>query len=1014
MSTGSIAVLRARAAVPALVSLALIVMVATTALGATAGLIRSGVEGGGRETLAAAAAQASAVRLSVVLSEDRDGQETAARSVFARSLPAGTVEIFTSSVSLPVPVLEGAPQEPPPGTFALFASIPDLDERVNFTAGVWPAPVTADGVAPVAVQADAAAALALEPGDELTVGTVGNPVRVRVEALWRASDPAAAVWFADSAATAGSSGGAAGLFVLDEAALAALPTRLFAVWTIAALPGSTVSGDRGVLIEALGRLPAAMAATPEVSGTAPEVTGTLVATLERIDAAGRGAAAIGVSAVFVIGMLGLVALLQVSTVLVGSRREQSGLLRARGLSRGQLTALTLGEGLLVAAPAAGLGLLVTVVLLSTVSGPVGVVADTVPYALGSCLMAVAVLTAVVLGGKESESDRRSLGPFAVGFGAVGVAAALAVWQLQAQGSPVPPGRSGGADLVTSTAPALALIAVCALGTIAFIVLAPVFSLRARRRGSVVAVLAGAQLEGRAGRYLVPIVAVAIAVASGGFASGIAATWQSAQRQAHLVGIGADLDVTLRSDDTATADTEPVTAQPYSLLDGVRAASAVVVTDVRLGSDVVPLVAIGPESGRRVLGGEGSGLVDALRRAHPAGSGNGGASGLPLPRSATAVQAEVAVRGDAPLSRFAVSVWAADADGSLARIPLTDVPVRDAPESAGVATLSGVLPVGTTPWRILAVESDRSGPGDSAVPELSASGFAGVVAGAATPVEGAAAVTLDVAGPLARSRAAIAPRDPNAPMPVVLTAALADRVDLGAGDTLAVGFGSSGALVDARVGAVVDMLPGAGSRLGIAVDIADLNDVSLRQGRTPVLAGNVWIGADDPGVVAVAAIGAAASTALVATRESTTSAAILRPAMDAFWLAAASAGLLALIALCAFIADDVRARRRLVPVLGALGLSTAQQAAVRARELVAVLSFAVAAGVVAGILATVAAVAPFASAAVPEAPVSVLPALDPLPWLVFCCALSTAALGLVVGFLVWFRREVPRRTADGAA
>ena len=1014
MSTVSIAVLRARAAVPGLLSLALIVMVTTVALGATTGLIRSGVAEGSRETLVAAAAQASAVRVSVVLSDDWVGQEAAARSVFARSIPPGTVEVFTSAVSLPVPVLAGAPQGTRPGTSALFASFPDLAGRVEFTAGVWPAPDNSGGVALVAVQADAAEALALELGDELTVGTVDNPVRVRVQALWRASDPASAVWFADSAATAGSSGGSSGLFVLDEASLAALPTRLFAVWTIAALPGSTVSGDREALVEALGRLPAAMAAAPEVSETAPEVAGTLVATLERIDAAGRGAAAIGISAVFVIGMLGLVALLQVSTVLVGSRREQSGLLRARGLSRGQLTALTLGEGLLVVVPATGLGLLATVVLLSTVGGSVGVVADTLPYAIGTCLVAMAVLTAVVLGEKESASERRSLGTFAIGFGAVALAAALAVWQLQVQGSPVSPGSSGGVDLVTSTAPALALIAVCAVGTVAFIVFAPVISRRARRRGSVVAVLAGAQLDGRASRYLVPIVAVAIAVASGGFASGIAATWQSAQRQAHLVGIGADVDVTLRTDDTATADTVPVTAQPYALLDGVRAASAVVVTDVRLGSDVVPLVAVRPESGQRVLGSDGVDLIEALRRAHPAGSGDDSASGLPLPRSATAVQAEVAVRGDAPLSRFAVSIWAADADGSLARVPLTAVLVRDAPELAGVATLRGVLPAGTTPWRILAVESDRSGPGDSTTPELSVSGFAGVVAGAATRVESGDVVTLDIAGPLPRSRAAIAPRDPDAPMPVVLTAALADRVGLGVGDTLAVGFGSSGAPVDARVGAVMDMLPGGGSRLGIAVAITDLNDVSLRQGRTPVLAGDVWIDADDPGVAAVAAIGVATSTAIVATRQSTTSAAILQPAMDAFWVAAATAGLLALIALCAFIVDDVRARRRLVPVLVALGLSTAQQTATRARELVAVLAFAVAAGVVAGILATVAAVTPFASAAVPEAPTSVLPALDPLPWLVFCGALSTAALGLVGGLLIRFRRDVTRRTAEGAS
>jgi len=1016
MTAVAVAVLRVRAAAPVLLSLALIVVVSVTALGATSGLIRSGVAAGGPATLAAASAQDSAVRVSAILADDRAAQDAAARALFDRTLPAKTVEVSSSAVSRALPVLEGEQS----GASLLFASLPDLAERVEFTAGAWPATAPDDGAAPVAVQADAAAALDLEPGDELTIGTESTPVRIRVEALWRASDPGAAAWFADSAATAGRAGGAVGLFVLDEAALAALPTQLFAVWTLTALPGAAADGDRQALVTALDRLPAAVDAAPGVSETAPDITGSLVATLDRIDAAGRGATAIGISALFIIGMLGFVAVLQLSTVLVGSRREHSGLLRARGLSRVQLAAATVGEGLLVAVPATAVAVVATGLLLgATVGGdPLAHALATVPFAVGTGLASVVVLAVVVLRERPTARGDRSAGALAVGFGAVGVAAALAVWQLHVQGSPVPPGSSGGADLVTATAPALALVALCALGTAAFIPLSPWISRRALRRGSIVAVLAGAQLAARASRYLVPTIAIAITVASAAFATGIATTWQSAQREAHLIGVGPDVEVALRTDATESADTEPVSSLRFGAVDGADAASAVVVSRVRLGSDSIPLVAIDPRAAETLLGAGGEELALALR----AGDRAQDAAGVELPPESTGVQAVISFGKDRPVARFDVSIWAADADGSLARIPLEETSPAD--DTAGdaeddtegdITTRAGVLPAGVAPWRILGVESRRVGAGTTAVPTLIADGFASVVDATATPLESVTEVKLRVSGTVPASRGAIAPQaeEPTS-IPVVLTSALAARVDLGVGDDLAFGFGTSGALVDGRVAALVDALPGAGSRFGIAVDIAQLNSATLQEGRTPVLASDVWIATDNPRAVSLAAAGVAASTAVVSTQRSETSAPILRAAMDAFWIAAAAAAVLALIALAAFAADDIRQRRGSVPVLRALGLSTAQQTAVRARELVVALVFAVVVGAVAGVGATVAAVTPFVAAAVPGAGsyVSVAAAFDPVPWLAFSAILVAAAL-LLIGVLAARIRSDVRRGEAGA-
>ncbi|PXA67188.1 hypothetical protein [Cryobacterium arcticum] len=1005
MSTLAIAVLRLRAALPALLALALIVVVAVLALGSTAGLIQHGVADGARVTLANAAAQSAAMRVTTHLAEDSAGQDAAATGLFDRLLPAGSVTVSRSQVSLAVPVLAGGGATA--GTTAVFARVPDLVDRVEVTDGTWP-PSDQTGTSPesrpVAVQADAAADLGLTVGDELTVGTAATALPFRVTALWRATDPTAPAWFADSAATAGRSGGASGWFVVQDG-LDLLPTQHFAVWTLSATPAAADDENRAAVIAALHRLNDTLDATPNITESSSSIEGRLAGTLQRIENAGRGATAIGISAVFIVGMLGIVALLQVSTVLVGSRREHSALLRARGLAWGQTALLAIGEGLLVTIPASLVGLAATGLVVGLVTGtePLEAAVAAAPFALGVCLIGVALLAVTVLSepAGTAVTGRRSLATFAVSFGIVGVAATLATWQLHTLGSPVPPG-AGGADLVAATSPALLLITLAALGTLLFVVLTPRLAARAARRGSVVTLLADAQLGARATRYLVPILAIAITLAAAAFATGIASTWQSAQVQAQLVGTGPTIGIALRSDGTAPADTEPVTAARFSDLRGVTGASAALVTTVRVGADSVPFVSLRPDAATALLGGAGDDLATALRSTTPA------ETGLDLPSGATGVQAAVSFGDTQPTATFALSIWAADADGSLARIPLTAGPgVDPADPDAASGLYSGVLPVGTAPWRLLAVQAERSGTPDRAVPTLTAGEFAAIVDGTATALADSAPVSLDIAAALPRSRAPIAATAQAGPLPVVLTAALADRVNLAVGDPLDIGFGASGSTLDAQVAAIVTALPGAASRLGIGTDLAALNDATLRQDRTPVLAGNVWIDTDDPDAVSTAASTVAASTAVISSQRTTTSAPMLQPAMNAFWIAAAAAGLLALITLAAFIADDARSRRTSLPVLRALGVSARQQTRARARELLLMLGFAAGVGIVAGLGSTLVAVTPFVAAAIPGAGgyVSVLPALAPLPWLGFSVGLLAGAL-LVIGGSLRRLRQTP--------
>lgn len=1000
MSTLGMSALRVRAALPALLALILIMVVAVTALGTSIGFIQHRAAAGAARTLADAAAQSAAVRVTTHLADDAAAQDSAATALFDELFPEGTFTVLRSEVALAVPVLAGGTAVAE--SSALFARIPDLTDRVAVTAGAWPVARSTAGASQVAVQADAAASLGLGVGDVLTVGTAVTPVSFQVAALWRASDPTSPTWFADSAATAGRSGGASGPFVIDQD-LGVLPTQHFAVWTLSATPATATEPNRAAVLAGLSELGGRVDAAPGLAVSSSTVQGDLANTLQRIAAAERGAAAIGIAVIFIIGMLGIVALLQVSTVLVASRHDQTALLRARGLSRGQHAVLVMGEGLLATVPGSLIGLATTGALVNMLTGadPLGTALAAVPLALSVSVIGIAVLAVTALReptGRQG-TPGKALATFTISFGVIGVAAILAIWQLHAQGSPARGGASGGVDLVTAASPALALIAISALGTLGFVAFTSWLTARAIRRRSVVTLLADSQLGSRATRYLVPILAFAITVASAALATGMATTWANAQTQAQLIGTGATVDVGLRSDGTAPDATEPVNATRYAAIDGVRGASAVVVSRARLGSDSIPIVGIRPGAAETLLGSAGEEFVSALHTTSPSGPV------LELPAAATGVEATVSFGGTRPTASFAVSIWAADADGSLARIPLDEKVGGPADGSV----YSGSLPAGTAPWRLLAVEAERSGPPDTAIPTLLVSDLASTTAGVTRALDSGAPVSLDIAAALPRSRAVIGAAG-QSPLPVVVTAALADRVGVSVGDPLTFELGTSESLLNAQVSAVIESVPGSASRLGIATDLMALNNATLQQGRSPVLAGNIWLDTNAPDTVSSTATTVATSTAVLSSQRTTTSAPILQPAMTAFWIAAAAAGVLALITFSAFITDDWHRRRSDIPVLRALGLKSVQLTRARVRELMIVLAFALVVGAIAGLCATAAAAAPFATAAVPGAGgyVSVVPNLDPLPWFGFCAAVLSGAL-LIIGVAL---ARLPGSRAEG--
>lgn len=964
MTTAGLVFSRARAALPTLGALAAVVLVATIALGVTLGSVQNGIVSGSRDVLAEAAARSAAVRIETHLADDADAQSDAARAMFARALPRGSFDVHQEQRSLPVDLRAADPAS------LVFAVQPDLTRVADIVSGTWPA----NGAA---IQADAAEALGLAVGDEFSVGTDAENLTLTVAALWRAHDPAAPYWFADPTAGSGRDGDAYGTVVVDDASLRELPTQLFTSWTVTATTGALDDGTIDYMIAALGRLPDTVRGADGVEDVSSTTEGGLAATLDRIRVAGHGSVAIAASAIIIVGLLALVAIVQLGTVLVGSRRRQTELLRARGLSLPQLAALAGIEASLAAVPAAVLGTLVTALAVGAPS-PWTLVA----IAVGVCLAAAACLVVVVVAdgraGRASVPSSASAVPFLSGGLVVAVAAAIATLRLYS------PAGVAGVDFVGAASPALALVAISVLGTALFFPVAAAAARTSARSGRVGSVLAARQLARRAARYLVPALALAIAVSSAVFATGLATTWSTTERAADFVGVGADVVVERDVDDTPG-----VTRADYAGVDDVAEASSLVLSTAGLGSDTVSFVAVRPDSAASVLGVQGDDAVRALGTTTPDDTG------LELPADATGITADVATAGDgtAPTSAFDVGLWAADRDGALSRVSL-------APAAAGDAWTAPV-PAGVGPWRLLSVEVLRTGKPDPAVSDIAVSRLgdrSGSAAGSGDTVD------VDVSASQPRSRVSISPEQ-ETDLAVVITDALAARLGVGVGDPLALDFEPTGTTIPAVVSALAPRLPGTASRLAVGTDLRGLDEMSLRPGSEPALTNAVWIRTNAPGAVADAAARVATTSSDITTAASTSTTPVVAAALTAFWLAATAAALLALVAITAFFVDDFRARRDGIAVLRALGLSTRAQVATRRREMAITAGFAALVGTLGGALATAVVVGPFVASTVPTAAafVRAAPAFDPLPWLAYCAAVGIAGSGIALALLAGVRR-----------
>ncbi|MFI6641731.1 FtsX-like permease family protein [Streptomyces sp. NPDC050504] len=442
--------------------------------------------------------------------------------------------------------------------------------RVRLTSGTWPKKPTGDTVE-VALPRAAAQRLALKPGAAFPLtDRVGGPnatVKVRLTGIYEPVDRTDPYWQLDDLGGRGMRSltfTTYGPLLTDPSVLDARRVTDGSRSWIATADFRTLTTDR------IDSLRAAAKSTAAALTSTKDYQGAVTARTELPNVLDQAERALLVSrstltivAVQLV-LLAAYALLLVARLLSTERAGETDLLRARGGSRGRITALAAIEALLIAAPAAlGAPLLAGPLteLLADRGGLTdlglriggGDTATVWLVAVGTALGCALAVVAPALTATSARAGRTATLPGPVRAGAdiaLLAIAGVAYWQLDRQtgdfgGGALSGDRSGslGIDPLLVAAPALALLA----GTVLTLRLLPPAAKLAERRAAggrgLPAALAGWQFSRRPLRGAGPVLLLVLAVAMGMLAIGQAASWDRSQQDQADFASGADIRVT---------------------------------------------------------------------------------------------------------------------------------------------------------------------------------------------------------------------------------------------------------------------------------------------------------------------------------------------------------------------------------------------------------------------------------------------------------------------------------------
>jgi hypothetical protein len=749
-------------------------------------------------------------------------------------------------------------------------------------------------------------------------------------------------------------------------------------------PDRVGTGDLITLRDGADRLADGLVENGVASRTA--VTGEMTAWAQDLLDLSWRARLLGLVPFLLVAVGGLVAARDVVRVLALSRVSEFAVLRSRGASRARILASELREVSLVGGAGALVGGLAAAVPAGTPPFLAVALAAVVPVALAA--VAVPVVRAAIPRNQADEaaaSSGRARAAGVVGVVVLFAATALALWRLLGAGS--------AADPVGIAAPALGVLAAAVVVLVVVGAAARFAELSTRRWVRLGPSLAVRRIARRLPVLATVVLLVSIAATTIVFAAAFGATGERVAQDVRELRVGGDL---LVSDWPAADDPDSLAA------DGV---APLLSNPGELGDDE-PVIVAAPSDRLGVALRPLDGLVDPTALAEATAAP---IAGLALPLGTTALDFTVVASEGVMLQAWVLEdsgrVRAAPLDGAVVG-PLSAVLAIDADVSraAGAITARITSLVATTPEGPVAVPL----PTDWA-PQFEA--YRDFESGRFATTPDALGFELGRFSPADVHVRLMAPGEPFARIPAVLTAAFAARNGLAEGEDVDVRFAGAGRNVIARVAATVPALPTAGDSDAILVDYPAFAEQQLRITESIPAATSLVLRAADPQTVRA---GLPTGTATLGLEPGTPDR-MLGIASVLLWVAAAGAAVLAAVGVASVSAALVSERRRETRILTVLGETHVRQAGGQRLELAVTMALALAGGAAAGGLLAAATVPSFARAAAPGSGVlsAVVLAVD--------AATGAALLGglvvlLAVVLVVHGRRVArdARTTAGGGA
>lgn len=933
-----------------------------------------------------------------LMADDTAGQDTTLRGTAQRAVP--DVELLVTRSLTTDPVGLETAETSGRGVLMAFESIED---HAELTAGRWPAD---ESTTETALHAVAAESLGLAIGDAVTVGDRD----LTVAGTWLPADEADPFWFGEPLETTGIDGSAYGPFVVTEATLTSDGSVPLARWRISADAAALTPADLPGLSQGLARAASGLDGDESFDVRGVVVTTGLADTAASLADDVSRARSISLVPLIVLVAVSLVAGVQVARLLAAVRQDETTLYRSRGATSGQLLRWSAIESVLVAVPAAAVG-----AALAALALRLGLDADLEPVPIVASAAVVAIVAVGVLVVVAAQAVRRRVEESVAvasrrATGAIGwsltlgalIAAAVTIWQLRQYGSGA---AAGGADLLATPGPALALLGLAALALAVLPVPLAMVERRLAGRRRLGALLPAWEMSRRLPSYAAVVVLVAVTTGAGILAASYSGTWTGLQDDLAASRTGSDVRAVVEQRGPLNTGRPPTPVDRYGDIDGVDTALPANAVSARIGDVALTTLAIPAAAAESVLtvrtdlfpvDGLASRLVPESQPAS-----------IVLPEDTRAIEATV--------EGAALELILADSDGALAYVDAADGSA-EVPDGFTAASVSAVQlkaspgPVTDTPVVTALVAVDSAGTRTDI--DLAATTDWGVITG--DDILGPEPLSL--AAPLMADSADVrlAPALPaDSPVAAVLSRSLLGATGLVVGDTFTAQL--FGAQIDMMVADEADVVPGVDDPVAMVVDLNAVNTaVVIGAAGWPQGVNQVWMSASSPAAAAAAVRAADLGAAQVVDRQTARDALVgqglARQAVFAFWAVAVAAIVLTAIGAMASTATSTRQRRGELAVLRVVGVGSAEQARAWRTEQIGMSGIALVVGAIGGV-----ALAALAAGVLALGATSGVPgALDPVErWSAPMLGGFVAALVVTVVAVAWFYASRVGREASAA-